>query len=423
MPLTGLAAAGVGAFGSLIGDIFNSSASSKAAKAQLQATRETNEMNYKIWQEQRQAEVDMWNMQNSYNDPSAQMERLRNAGLNPYMAMANASNSSGISSSAPSTGQAPTMQTADSSAFQLQAQGNPWYGLFQGLAHGAMNFGDTWSTITNAQTNKDVGISQIGLNNANRDFTLLNKSWAPKIWGSDVALKNSQTDLNITENKFQTETFQIRKDILNTSLAGMQLNNETQRIMNEYLPQEKQLGIMLQSQTLTNMIAQLDLTKAQTKETLAKVKVHITQSILNQANAGLANSQTQYYNTLNEGAKIDNNQKQLDYETASALAGDIVMTTLVENSVRRAALELERSKIELEQLRSDEYSKEINDPWSNAYWYEKFNRGGKHAYSIVGDALDALGANLIMGGTRDGMNAYGVYKMHNPAPRGRIGFR
>lgn len=32
-----------------------------------------------------QRSIDMWNMNNAYNDPSAQMERLKQAGLNPNM--------------------------------------------------------------------------------------------------------------------------------------------------------------------------------------------------------------------------------------------------------------------------------------------------------------------------------------------------
>lgn len=45
-------------------------------EAQLQMMRENNEFN-------KQSAIDMFNMQNEYNDPSAQVERLRKAGINP----------------------------------------------------------------------------------------------------------------------------------------------------------------------------------------------------------------------------------------------------------------------------------------------------------------------------------------------------
>ena len=57
--------------GSLLGGLFSglssASGAKHAAQAQLQATRETNEQNYKIWQEQRQHAINMWNMENENN--------------------------------------------------------------------------------------------------------------------------------------------------------------------------------------------------------------------------------------------------------------------------------------------------------------------------------------------------------------------
>lgn len=58
---------------------------------------------YVLAQQANQNEIDMWKMQQEYNTPAAQMERLKAAGLNPNLAyqMAN----SGNSSSAPATHQ------------------------------------------------------------------------------------------------------------------------------------------------------------------------------------------------------------------------------------------------------------------------------------------------------------------------------
>lgn len=46
-------------------------------------------------------EIDMWNLQNAYNTPAAQMERFKEAGLNPMLAYTQGSN--GNASSAPGT--------------------------------------------------------------------------------------------------------------------------------------------------------------------------------------------------------------------------------------------------------------------------------------------------------------------------------
>ena len=45
--------------------------------------------------------LEMWNMNNAYNDPSAQMERLRQAGLNPNLVYGNGATTTASAPSAP----------------------------------------------------------------------------------------------------------------------------------------------------------------------------------------------------------------------------------------------------------------------------------------------------------------------------------
>lgn len=47
----------------------------------LQIARETNEANLNLAREQNQWNIDQWNRENAYNDPAAQAQRLRDAGL------------------------------------------------------------------------------------------------------------------------------------------------------------------------------------------------------------------------------------------------------------------------------------------------------------------------------------------------------
>lgn len=63
---------------SLLGSIFGHSSQKSA-----------NETNIQLAREQRQFDLDMWNRQNEYNTDSAQMQRAREAGINPYMAISN----------------------------------------------------------------------------------------------------------------------------------------------------------------------------------------------------------------------------------------------------------------------------------------------------------------------------------------------
>lgn len=90
----------MGFFGSLISSVTNQANTAATNKTNLQIARETNELNRQLQHEQIAWDYRMFNEQNdwnlarrdeewAYNDPSAQMERLMKAGINPIWAMSN----------------------------------------------------------------------------------------------------------------------------------------------------------------------------------------------------------------------------------------------------------------------------------------------------------------------------------------------
>ncbi len=105
-------------------------------KANLQIAQMNNEYNERQLDKQIQTQWDMWNAENEYNDPSAQMERFRNAGINPYNAVGQ------ISSGNASSMTSPTANTADTSG--TQQMGAPMqttdFSSLQGLRGVARNF-------------------------------------------------------------------------------------------------------------------------------------------------------------------------------------------------------------------------------------------------------------------------------------------
>lgn len=76
----------VGGTASLINGLFNSASTNKANKRTIQFAKESQ-------QEQERFAKEMFNMENAYNDPSAVMDRLAKAGINPnaYWSEGNAS--------------------------------------------------------------------------------------------------------------------------------------------------------------------------------------------------------------------------------------------------------------------------------------------------------------------------------------------
>lgn len=83
----------IGGATSLINGIFNRRSSEKMNAENVALQRETNAMQYDMMREQndfnKQMAIDMFNMENEYNTPLAQVERLRAAGLNPAMMLGN----------------------------------------------------------------------------------------------------------------------------------------------------------------------------------------------------------------------------------------------------------------------------------------------------------------------------------------------
>lgn len=72
-----------GAIGSIGGALIGASASRSAAKKQLQATRETNLANMALAKAQNDWNVQQWQRETAWDSTSAQLQRWKEAGLNP----------------------------------------------------------------------------------------------------------------------------------------------------------------------------------------------------------------------------------------------------------------------------------------------------------------------------------------------------
>ena len=101
--------------GSLLGGVSNlisGVSSATMQQRQFEHDRYINQQNIAFQQQtnadNRQFSKDMWNMQNAYNDPSAVMQRAKNAGINPYAVVGGATTPA--SPVATPTTQAPYMQ-------------------------------------------------------------------------------------------------------------------------------------------------------------------------------------------------------------------------------------------------------------------------------------------------------------------------
>lgn len=96
--LLGGALAGIG---SLIGGGISAISQNNTNKTNLQIARETNRANRQNQEYQNEWNLNMWNRQNEYNDPSVQRQRLEDAGLNPIFYGLDGTGNAGALQSAP----------------------------------------------------------------------------------------------------------------------------------------------------------------------------------------------------------------------------------------------------------------------------------------------------------------------------------
>lgn len=228
----GTAAIGLGSslISSAFGSIFGDNSAKKQFKYQQQLNREAFQHN-----------VDMWNRQNAYNTPSAQMERLQAAGLNPNLVYGNGG-ATNTANNAPTynAGSAPDVSSARAAAASLANQG----------FNTALNFKLQQVQAANLQADTELKQTQGQLNQTNNELALLDKylkhntvddhiRYQLEKWKQDLVLGRNQIKLG--DQQFLLNQSQMKKldaevgfVLANTKLTKEQA--EQVSIYNQYLP-------------------------------------------------------------------------------------------------------------------------------------------------------------------------------------------
>lgn len=135
-PESGVNFAIFGLLGGLFSGMSNAIMAEETNRQNRQLVKETNELNYKINQENnafnRNLAIEMFNLENKYNNPAAQMSRLQNAGINPFVAAGQVGNVEGRVDTVPAQNPIP-MQAPQNMPVRLDFAEN-FAGIAQGLA-------------------------------------------------------------------------------------------------------------------------------------------------------------------------------------------------------------------------------------------------------------------------------------------------
>ena len=257
MPIDpGTATLATGGLSALTG-FLGSGMSNKSVKRSIKAAKEINQINNEFnasealknrdfqtseREASQQWNLDQWNRENAYNDPSAQRARMEAAGFNPYNMNidAGSASTSGAQSSPGSGSQATASQTPGLPAYTGYASD------FQNIASGIAQIGNAVSSGIDARLTSTYGsdlmkadiMSKIGGNSEwlTDVYKFGRQNEAPNLLGIDLRKKRLEN--------LSTET-NIKVALAQGALLGLQA--EGQRIVNKFMPAQQQAEFFLKT--------------------------------------------------------------------------------------------------------------------------------------------------------------------------------
>lgn len=288
MPIAPGAATLVSGGLSALTGFLGSGMSNKSVKRSIKAAKEINQINNEFnasealknrdfqtseREASQQWNLDQWNRENLYNDPSAQRARMEAAGFNPYNMNIDTGSASvsGAQSSPGSGSQATASQMPSLPAYTGYASD------FQSVASGIAQIGNAVSSGIDARLTSAYGddlmkadiMSKIGGNSEwlTDVYKLGRQNEAPNLLGIDLRKKRLEN--------LSTET-DIKVALAQGTLLGLQA--EGQRIVNKFMPAQQQAEFFLKT---ANAFAQYKAGKLSE----AQVRTQIKQQALLEAQA------------------------------------------------------------------------------------------------------------------------------------------
>lgn len=283
--------------GSVTGGLLAKKGSDAAAKASLQATRETNAANLKLAQYQNDWNIAQWNRQNAYNTPLAQRQRYEEAGINPYFALGNIT--SGSAQSVMSADMA--NQQSGAEAYNMQAQGAQQLGsaISSGVSNAASQF---FNAQYQQEQTKALQIQNTeNLLSMNKRVQGLEFDNQAKKMANELYNANMQSLMNITKNQERESYARVAQANLQT--VGSEYDVATKAFTNKFiLPAQRDIAQM----TIGKMVAEISYQKAQqhwTEKQTALASKYAAAAMLS-ANASWLNSKAAWSNSLTNASSV-----------------------------------------------------------------------------------------------------------------------
>lgn len=264
--IIGAAAANV--VGGLVSDYINMSAQADTNAANERIARENREWQSgenvlsRDWQEK------MWNLQNQYNTPSAQAQRLREGGFNPYLV------GSELTSGTAGSAGSPSMQSAPNQP-NLQA---PHVGATSEA------IGRTGDMILQAQqVNANVANQS---SQAERNYSEVGKE-IYKLYGEEAAQKYLSSRIKETHGASADGSYYMRKWRADAESSELQASFQSMynEVYKKYGARAADAAIAVQEQTYNKMASEIGLMASQGRVNDSIIRTNTSQYIRNIADA------------------------------------------------------------------------------------------------------------------------------------------
>lgn len=289
---------------SLLGGMFGSASQSSANRTNLQIARETNQMQYQMFQEQNAFNERMYNQMQQYNTPAAQMQRYQEAGINPYIAAGNVQ--SGNAQSALQSAQPLPLHTA-----QVQPV-NAFQDAFSQIGNVISQYAQNELALSQAQKNR----AEAG--------------WVDRLNGAQFNKLSAETNNLYQQGSLLGLDYKLKNDTLGNyirlsdlSVVNAEKTNEQLDVITQSARLEnalKNINLGIQSKYGERMfVATLSKTLAESFATQAGVRQRDAQIAIDKQNAN-TNAKNASTNAAVGGAQI-NNLIQQAIKTAEETTG------------------------------------------------------------------------------------------------------
>ena len=302
----------MGLLSSISGGLFGVGSSVLQNSQNRQNIRETNQMNYKINQmnnqfnermamQQRSFQERMWNQENLYNTPSAQRQRLQEAGLNPYLMM-----NGGSAGTAQSVGTGATASSSSPAVMQ------PFQADYSGIGSSIGNIFQY--ELMQSEKTQLQGARQLA--DAKALEVLSNIDWGKLTADTRDYLRSTglaRAQLGYAKEQQEVDNMAMTGLIMRAQRSGMLLDNEAKGILNKYLDQQQQLDLNVKAADYYQRMSAGYLSYAEAKKALAEEALAAArtrgQNISNKVAERIAESQIAANIAANESAAAFHNEE------------------------------------------------------------------------------------------------------------------